>query len=58
MSKVVSLPVADHAVQELVEKMIDLAYQHEHRVSLAAAIGALEIAKKVLLDAHVDMGEE
>jgi hypothetical protein len=58
MSKVVNLPVPDHLVGELVDGILDLVYSYETRVSLAAAIGALEVAKKVILDSHIDMGEE
>jgi hypothetical protein len=57
MSKVVNLPVSDHVVEELVEGILDLVYSYETRVSLASAIGALEVAKKVILDSHIDTGE-
>ena len=52
------LPVSDHVVEELVEGILDLVYSYETRVSLAAAIGAIEVAKKVILDSHIDMGEK
>ena len=52
------MPVPDHLVGELVDGILDLVYSYETRVSLAAAIGALEVAKKVILDSHIDMGEE
>ncbi len=57
MSKVVRLPASDRVVEELVEGILDLVYSYETRLSLAAAIGAMEVVKKVILDSHIDMGE-
>jgi hypothetical protein len=51
--KVARLPKTDHTAGELSGAIVELVESYSGRLSLAAAVGALDIAKWSLLDGQI-----